>query len=151
MGHMAKHKREKKGNESVIDNEISERTNQEKEEFSDERIPCQQCGKMLPKNAMKRHLMKHETVSRESDSEKNLGRKTVEENNIEEGDDEKPNKRRKVTCVECGLQCAPNVIKRHLEKHAKMKSMEKSVTQNDIYAPIEITPTKEYWEYEKEK
>jgi len=144
--HMAKHKRDKKNNESVKDKE-----SQENEEFSDERIPCQQCGKMLPKNAMKRHLMKHETVSQESDSERNIVRKTEEENSIEDGDDDKPNKRKKVTCVECGLQCAPNVIKRHLEKHAKMKSMEKSVTQNDIYAPIEITPTKEYWEYEKEK
>ena len=30
--------------------------------LADERIPCSQCGKMLPKNAMKRHLMKHETT-----------------------------------------------------------------------------------------
>merc|ERR1712173_375579 len=105
----------------------------------------------LPKNAMKRHLMKHETVAQESDSEKNLERKEEDEKGTDEADDEKPNKRKKVTCVECGLQCAPNVIKRHLEKHAKMKSTVKSVTQNEIYAPIEITPTKEYWEYEKEK
>ena len=26
----------------------------------DDRIPCAECGKMLPKNAMKRHMMKHE-------------------------------------------------------------------------------------------
>ena len=30
--------------------------------LADERIPCSQCEKMLPKNAMKRHLMKHETA-----------------------------------------------------------------------------------------
>ena len=28
--------------------------------MEDDRIPCVECGKMLPKNAMKRHMMKHE-------------------------------------------------------------------------------------------
>ena len=27
---------------------------------TDDRIPCKECGKRLPKCAMKRHLMKHE-------------------------------------------------------------------------------------------
>ena len=33
----------------------------------------------------------------------------------------------------------------------KNKAEKKSVDDTEFYAPIEITPTKEYWEYEKEK
>jgi len=112
--HMAKHKRDKKNNESVKDKESSERNNQENEEFSDERIPCQQCGKMLPKNAMKRHLMKHETVSQESDSERNVVRTTEEENSIEDGEDDKPNKKL-IFQTEKTLSSVPNCSKKKLE------------------------------------
>jgi len=111
---MAKHKRDKKNNESVKDKESSERNNQENEEFSDERIPCQQCGKMLPKNAMKRHLMKHETVSQESDSERNVVRTTEEENSIEDGEDDKPNKKL-IFQTEKTLSSVPNCSKKKLE------------------------------------
>merc|ERR1711915_1029579 len=149
--HMAKHKREKKvHNEESKDSNDLDRSGHE--DFADERIPCTQCGKMLPKNAMKRHLMKHETISHESDTEKISTEKSEDDISQDTGEDEKQKvSRKKVTCVECGLQCASNVIKRHLEKHAKIKALDKSVTPNEIYAPIEITPTKEYWEYEKEK
>merc|ERR1711915_45024 len=96
--------------------------------------------------------MKHETISHESDTEKISTEKSENDISQDTGEDKKQKvSRKKVTCVECGLQCAPNVIKRHLEKHAKIKALDKSVSSNEIYAPIEITPKKEYWEYEKEK
>ena len=76
--------------------------------------------------------------------------------------------RKKIACQECGLLCAANVMKRHLEKHRKAERVEAvEPLQHEAYAPIEITPTKvkqitpqfalltlltqEYWEMNEQK
>ena len=59
---------------------------------------------------------------------------------------EKPEKakvvRKKVACQECGLLCAANVMRRHLEKHRKAEAYAPIEITREAYAPIEITPTK---------
>ena len=117
----------------------------------DGRIPCPQCFKMLPANAMKRHLMKHETVSGESDSEQAMLDVSTElQVTPEKKVEEKVTKgRKKIQCEECESMIAPNVYKRHLDKHEKMKDKQKAVIES--YAPIEITPKKEYFDYNKSK
>ena len=49
-----------------------------------------------------------------------------------------------MACQECGLLCAANVMRRHLEKHRKAEARREVVEplQHEAYAPIEITPTK---------
>ena len=136
--HEAKHLKEQ---QKVKDVKTKEK--EEKDDHVDDRIPCPQCNKMFPKMIMKRHLMKHETVSESSDTEK-------ADEQLKPSD--KPAKgRKKVDCSECGMAVAPNVLKRHLEKHAKSKDIKKEEDISEMYAPIEITPTKEYWEFKKEK
>ena len=88
--------------------------------------------------------MKHETVSESSDTE----RAEVE---VEDKTEKVVKTRKKVNCSECGLAVAPNVLKRHLDKHSKLREKSKSEDNSEMFAPIEITPTKEYWEFEKEK
>ena len=116
-------------------------------EFVDDRIPCPHCSKMFPKLVMKRHLMKHETVSESSDAD----RADTDQTENEEKTEKVTKARKKVNCGECGMFVAPNVFKRHVEKHSKIKEKSKSEDNSDMFAPIEITPTKEYWEFEKEK
>ena len=139
--HEIKCKKEKEKKSAEIETE-----KKETEEFVDDRIPCPHCSKMFPKLVMKRHLMKHETVSESSDTERAQ---------VEVEEKEKPEKagktRKKVNCSECGLAVAPNVLKRHLDKHSKLREKSKSEDNSEMFAPIEITPTKEYWEFEKEK
>ena len=137
--HEAKCKKEKENKSAEIETE-----KKETEEFVDDRIPCPHCFKMFPKLVMKRHLMKHETVSESSDTE----RAEVE---VEEKTEKVVKTRKKVNCSECGLAVAPNVLKRHLDKHSKLREKSKSEDNSEMFAPIEITPTKEYWEFEKEK
>ena len=106
----------------------------------DERIPC---PLNLKKMIMKRHLMKPEadvdvTVKQE-----------VKVEDKDETDGGKPvavpaSKGRKKKS-----SSTPNVAKRQIEKQNKIKK--KTIDDPEMYAPIEITPTKEYWEYEKEK
>jgi len=112
--------------------------------LADERIPCSQCEKMLPKNAMKRHLMKHETAGQDETDGAAVPLESKEKAKVV---------RKKVACQECGLLCAANVMKRHLEKHRKVEaSLEVAESlQHEAYAPIEITPTKEYWEMNEQK
>ena len=131
-------------------NNLDDKDKEDAEEFVDERIPCPHCNKMFPKMIMKRHLMKHETVSESSDNEKVV---EIEEETTTDGPSEnKTSKgRKKIGCSECGLSVAPNVLKRHLDKHSKQKEKRKEEETPEMFAPIEITPTKEYWEYEKEK
>ena len=50
--------------------------------------------------------------------------------------------RKKVACQECGLLCAANVMRRHLEKHRKAEAYAPIEITREAYAPIEITPTK---------
>ena len=138
--HQAKCKKEKEKKSAEIETE-----KKEPEELVDDRIPCPHCSKMFPKLVMKRHLMKHETVSESSDTE----RAEVEEKEKTEKTGGKT--RKKVNCSECGLAVAPNVLKRHLDKHSKLREKSKSEDNSEMFAPIEITPTKEYWEFEKEK
>ena len=96
----------------------------------------------MKKKIMMRHLMKPQSVSESSDNEK------IEEESQEETKDEvKPSRGRK----KANPTAASNVLKRNLSKQAKLKDKKKAVDSPDMYAPIEITPTKEYWEYEKEK
>merc|ERR1719192_1220962 len=86
--------------------------------------------------------MKPQSVSESSDNEK------IEEESLEETKEEvKPSRGRK----KANPTAASNVLKRNLSKQAKLKDKKKTVDSPDMYAPIEITPTKEYWEYEKEK
>merc|ERR1712012_1503058 len=112
--------------------------------LADERIPCSQCENMLPKNAMKRHLMKHETAGQDETDGAAVPIESKEKAKVV---------RKKVACQECGLLCAANVMKRHLEKHRKVEaSLEVAESlQHEAYAPIEITPTKEYWEMNEQK
>ena len=44
------------------DEEVADKEEEpeDQEDDNDDRIPCEECGKRLPKNAMKRHMMKHE-------------------------------------------------------------------------------------------
>jgi hypothetical protein len=94
---------------------------------------------MLPKNAMKRHLMKHETAGQ--DETDGAGASKVEKAKTV---------RKKAGCPECGLLCAANVMRRHRETHQKAEAGS-PVGQHEAYAPIEITPTKEYWEMNEKK
>ena len=115
------------------DKQLAVETEAEKkdsEDCADDRIPC-------PWPLKKRHLMKHEAGPAE----------------VEDGDKtEKVSKaRKKVDCSECGMAVAPNVLKRHLGKHSKVREKAKAEDNSEMFAPIEITPTKEYWEFEKEK
>ena len=106
-----------------------------KEDIVNDNIP-------MKKKIMMRHLMKPQSVSESSDNEK------IEEESQEETKDEvKPSRGRK----KANPTAASNVLKRNLSKQAKLKDKKKAVDSPDMYAPIEITPTKEYWEYEKEK
>ena len=104
----------------------------------DERI---QCPLNLKKMIMKRHLMKPEADTEDTVKHE----KKVEEN--DETDGGKPpaaaKGRKKKTAS------STNVAKRQIEKQTKTKK--KAMDDPEMYAPIEITPTKEYWEYEKEK
>ena len=136
---VTKCKKEKEKKSAEIETEKTQT-----EEFVDDRIPCPHCSKMFPKLVMKRHLMKHETVSESSDTE----RVEVE---VEDKAEKVVKTRKKVNCSECGLAVAPNVLKRHLDKHSKLREKSKSEDNSEMFAPIEITPTKEYWEFEKEK
>ena len=104
----------------------------------DERI---QCPLNLKKMIMKRHLMKPEADTEDTVKHE----KKVEEK--DETDGVKPpaaSKGRKKK-----LASSPSVAKRQIERQTKTKK--KAMDDPEMYAPIEITPTKEYWEYEKEK
>ena len=126
--HEAKCKKEKE-KKLLEDAEVEKK---DTEECVDDRIPC-------PWPLKKRHLMKHEAVSDTDPPEP------------EEVTGKVSKARKKVDCSECGLAVAPNVLKRHLDKHSKTREKAKSEDNSDMFAPIEITPTKEYWEFEKEK
>ena len=107
-------------------------------EVDDERIPC---PLNLKKMIMKRHLMKPE-----GDAEENT-KPEVKVEDKDETDGAKPpaaskGRKKKVSAT-------PSVAKRQIEKQTKSKK--KTMDDPEMYAPIEITPTKEYWEYEKEK
>ena len=128
--HQAKCRKEKEKQLAMDTAAEAEAEKKESEDCSDDRIPC-------PWPLKKRHLMKHETCPAEAED----GEKT-----------EKTSKtRKKVDCSECGMAVAPNVLKRHLGKHSKVREDAKSEDNSEMFAPIEITPTKEYWEFEKEK
>ena len=104
----------------------------------DERIPC---PLNLKKMIMKRHLMKPETD--QDDAEKHEVK--VEEGDETDGGGRPPaatRGRKKRTTA------SPSIAKKQSEKQTKKRKVD---DPSVMYAPIEITPTKEYWEYEKEK
>merc|ERR1719433_51437 len=104
----------------------------------DERIPC---PLNLKKMIMKRHLMKPETDR--DDAEKQEVK--VEEGDETDGGGRPPaatRGRKKRTTA------SPSIAKKQSEKQTKKRKVD---DPSVMYAPIEITPTKEYWEYEKEK
>jgi len=70
----------------------------------------------------------------------------LHEEEEEELPEKKGKERKKISCDKCGLQFAPNTFRRHLEKHRREDG-----SDGEHYAPIEITPTKEYWEMQKEE
>merc|ERR1719402_1467043 len=80
------------------------------------RIPCPECGVMIPPNTLKRHLLKHAKMAEKSGGAESQG--NAGNSGPELSGQEKPQKKR-VECDKCGLKMAPNVIKRHLLKHKK--------------------------------
>jgi len=172
--HMAKHKREDAAVDPPA--AVGSSTSAGSPAGTDDRIPCKECGKRLPKNAMKRHLMKHEadnfmpsTGKTSVNAEDNVkvepegykGTASAQSHDEEEKDiyskslslqrSASPSQkqtevkskaeRKKITCDTCGLTCAPNTYKRHMDRHKR-----EDENPGEAFAPIEITPTKDYWE-----